>query len=134
MTGLLVRLTVVLMEKRVTGLFLCILTFLAFQVQAASAFSICLDPTSSCCSAVESHCCDFSPTDCCVEVPDNGMQFPLPTHAEPVNVSPLGEVESPATLFLSTLSGDFCSPDFTGLDPPLLSGRALLTVVQRFLI
>jgi len=122
------------MEKRVTGLFLCVLTLLAFQVQGASTFSICLDPASSCCSTVQSHCCDLAPTDCCIEVLDSGTQFTLTSQAEPINAPLIGEVEPPATSDLSPLPGDLFLSDFSGPDPPLPAGRALLTLVQSYLI
>ena len=122
------------MVKRITGLFLCILTLMAFQVQAASSFSICLEPASSCCATVESHCCDFAPTDCCIEIPDSDTQFPLPSQTEPINAPLIGEVAPPATSYLSPLPGDLFLPDFSGPDPPLPAGRTLLMFVQVYLI
>lgn len=142
LTVLRLRLNFDQMVKRVTGLFLCVLTLLAFQARGASKFSICLDPASSCCSTVESHCCDLAPadccdlapTDCCIEVPGSDTQFPLPSQTEPINAPLIGEVEPPATSYLSPLPGDLFQPDFSGPDPPLPAGRILLTFVQSYLI
>ena len=134
LTVLRLRRNLGLVVKRVTGLFLCVLTLLAFQAQGASTFSVCLDPASSCCSTVESHCCDLAPTGCCIEVPGSNMQFPLSSQTEPINAPLIGEVEPPATSYLSPLPGDLFHPDFSGPDPPLPAGRTLLTFVQSYLI
>jgi len=125
--------------KRITGIFLCVLTLLAFQVQAASLFSICVDPAANCCSAVESNCCDFAPTDCCIEdccieIPDKGSQFPLPASTDSIKAPLVGEMEIPDAPLVSAPPVDLFSPGFYGPDPPLPSGRILLMFVQSYLI
>lgn len=72
--------------------------------------------------------------DCCIEVPDSDTQFTLTSKAEPINVPLIGEVEPPATSDLSPLLGDRFHRDFSGPDPPLPAGRALLAFMQSYLI
>ncbi len=124
----------ILMLKQITGIFLCALTLLAFQVQAASFHSVCLTPEIDCCSTEPGSCCDSAPSDCCIELPDQGLLYPVPDEFQLSEAAYLGDQEKPET----AVEGLFADVAFrsvhAGPDPPSPAGRELLPLVQSFLI
>ena len=120
--------------RRLTGLFLCLLTMVSLQVQAASSSSVCSDPAAACCSVGSTSCCETSPTDCCVETLDRGTHFLSPRLLESIETPLLAEIEAARSGYEGSSVPRFLSAWITGPDPPLPTGRALLTIWQSYLI
>jgi hypothetical protein len=121
------------MMRRMAGLFLCFLTLVSLQVQASSSLSVCSSP-AACCSAGSTSCCESSPIDCCVETPDRGTHFLIPQHLGSVGIPLLGEVEAASSAHAVSLVSNLLPARIIGPDPPLPTGRALLTLWQSYLI